>query len=216
MLKEYINNFREKYYQNRGQRHLSRGNKDKAYQCFQKALLIDSNYINLYNMGLVLITMNQHKHALEYLEKVRKQFPENEVVLTTLAETYTLLRNWDEVISIYQGLKNEHPDFELYKKNLVRSKDPVAREKYARSRELFFKGMTEQENKQLNQAIDSLKEAIELDPENAMLYNTIGITMMMAGKSKAEITPYFEKAVQLSPKNEGYKHNLAKIKMQKK
>ncbi len=216
MLKEYFNNFREKYYQNRGQRHLSRGKKEKAYQCFQKALLLDSNYINLYNMGLVLITMNQHRLSLEYLEKVRKQFPENEVVLTTLAETYTILREWDEVIAIYQGLKNEHPDFELYKNNLARSKDPVAREKYACSRELFFKGMAEQENKQLNQAIDTFKEAIDLDPENAMLYNTIGITMMMAGKSKNEISPFFEKAVLLSPKNEGYKHNLAKIKMQKK
>ncbi|HPM01691.1 MAG TPA: tetratricopeptide repeat protein [Candidatus Cloacimonadota bacterium] len=216
MIFDYFKRFQEKYYQTRGQRMLSRGVKDKAYHYFQKALLLNANYINQYNMGLVLITMNKHEMALDYLEKVLNQYPDNEVILTTIAETYTILRKWNQATECYKKLSKEHPDFPLYQKNYKRIKSESEREKYVCSRELFFKGMDYQDNKSFNEAIKTFEEALALDPDNAMIYNTLGITMMKANRPKKDIESCFEKAVQLSPSNTGYKHNLAKIKTRKK
>ncbi len=215
MITSYYNRFKEKYYQNRGQRFLSQGLNQKAYNCFEKAILLNNDYINQFNMGLVLTSMNKHQDALAYLEKVYELFPENEVILTKIGETYTILRQWDKAIECYKKLHENHTDFSLYKNNYQRLLDPDLREKYVQSREFFFKGLLLQDQKLINEALEAFQQAIALDSNNAMLYNTIGIAMMIAKKDKKDIEYYFEKAVSLSPQNEGFKRNLARIKMKK-
>jgi len=216
MLISYFQRFKEKYLQNRGQRLLTQGQNKKAYTCFEKALILNNNYINQFNMGLVLIAMNKHSQALGYLEKTLEQFPDNEVILTTIGESYTVLRQWDKAIECYQKLHENHSDFPLYKKHYERLLDAEKREQYVNSRELFFKGLELQEQKLLNEAIESFQQALSFDEDNAMINNTIGIAMSMANKSKKEIEPYFEMAVKLSPQNEGFKRNLASVKARKK
>lgn len=215
MIFDYINKFREKYNQQRGQRYLSRGIRDKAYKCFEKALLLNNDYVNQFNMALVLISMNKHNEAISLLEKVLEKYPDNELVLTTLAESYMILRNWDQAIERYMQLNDEHPKHSLYIRNLNRAKDVVGREKYVRSRELFFKGMELLDEQKYDESLAMLNEALELDPDNAIINNTIGHIMLMAQKKNEEIIPYFEKAVLLSPQNENYKRNLAQIKSKK-
>jgi len=213
MILDYINKFREKYNQQRGQRFLSRGQREKAYKCFEKALLINNDYVNQFNMALVLIAMARHKEAVAFLERTLEKYPDNELVLTTLGEAYSVLRDWDKALECFMHLTSDHPNNALYQKMLKRSQDVSAREKYARSRELFFKGMNLQQAKDYKGSTEALIESAELDSENAMIYNTIGYVMMMDRRSKEEIIPYFEKAVILSPQNEGYKHNLAQMKL---
>jgi len=183
MITSYYNRFKEKYYQNRGQRFLSQGLNQKAYNCFEKAILLNNDYINQFNMGLVLTSMNKHQ--------------------------------WDKAIECYKKLHENHTDFSLYKNNYQRLLDPDLREKYVQSREFFFKGLLLQDQKLINEALEAFQQAIALDSNNAMLYNTIGIAMMIAKKDKKDIEYYFEKAVSLSPQNEGFKRNLARIKMKK-
>lgn len=212
MLFAWVNRFRELYYQKRGQRMLSRGVKNKAYECFEKAILLNNNYVNQFNMALVLITMNQHKNAETYLLKVLEKFPDNEMVLMTLGDVYSILRNWDKAIECFAHLTTINPENSVYLKFLTRARDVVLREKFVVSRELFFKGMQLQEDKKYSEALSVLQESAEFDQDNAVIFNTMGLVSMMAGKTNEEISSYFEKAVLLAPQNEGYKHNLAQIK----
>ncbi len=216
MLFAWINRFREIFYQRRGQRYLSRGIKKKAYKYFEKAILIDNNYVNQFNMALVLITMNKHLEAVSYLQKVLDKFQDNELVLMTLGDVYSILRDWDKAIECFAHLTAINPNNSIYSKYLKRSKDVVLREKFVLSRELLIKGILLQEQKKYEESLEALKESIEFDNENAVVFNTMGLVSMMALKPDEEIAGYFEQAVLLSPQNEGYKHNLSQIKSKKK
>lgn len=212
MIRIYWDSFREKYYRLRGQRFLTRGKLSKADHYFQKALIINQNAPNYYNMAILEMGNNHFQEALSYLHKVLELVPDNDMAVLTCAECYAMLREWDESIFYFRTLNNKYPSHSLYKYYYERSMDVVQREKYVRSRELFNQAMLETEKKEYEKAYQSLLEAEEYDPLNPMIPNNLGGISILAGKPLSEVVVHFEQAVKIAPNDEKYKKNLLYIK----
>lgn len=123
----------------KGQKLLTQGNFEKAFPVFQKAVLLDDSFENIYNLALCQTALGKHEEAEAYLEKIIQEIPGNEMILLTLAECKLMLKKWQEAIQYFRKLTEINSRSESYKKYYQLSTDTVEREKYVSSKILLFK-----------------------------------------------------------------------------
>jgi superkiller protein 3 len=85
------------------------------------------------------------------------------------------------------------------------SKDEAVRRLQARS--LYEQALKNLGAKQISPGLNALKEAVQLDPENPIFRNTLGVVLLDLGRP-AEAGVEFRKAVELDPSYAEAQHNL--------
>jgi len=200
--------FRENYYKLRGHRLLSRGEFQKAYHFFSKALLINDTPQNVFVLALTLLSMGRVSEADKYLTKIKEHFKDNEIFLTTYAECKTLSRNWEEAKDVYNSLLNLFPNNPVYTHYINLLSDPVQREKYTHIRELITKSDKLSRENNNGEALKCLQSADEIAPNNALILNNIGSLLLSMRKEPEKILTYFRRACEIEPANVRYKKNL--------
>ena len=205
-----IRTFREKYYLLRGQRFLMKGNPEKAYFYFQKAVFLGGSDQVHYSMGLCLVSMNRYQEAEHFLKKAVDKFPENDLVLVTYAECMLMQRKWEQARGIFEKLCELNNS--KYAKYLSVAIDPIKRDKYVAAKESFNEAQKAINNRDFESALTLLQKAYELDNHNAYVVNNIGSVMLSLGKPLKEVYGYFEKAVVIDPDNQKFRQNLLYVK----
>jgi tetratricopeptide (TPR) repeat protein len=206
-MKSYLESLKEKRLQRKGQKFLTTGRIEKAYEIFQKILLINNSPSNIYNLALSLMALTKYSEAEEYLKKIYQDYPGNELNTLALAECMIMQKNWNEAIEFFEKVVNLNPLSNAYKKYLNIAKDIVAREKYVKSRELFNAATIKLQQKNDEQALKILLEAEEFFPGNPNILNNIG-TIYLILKDYKKAYNYFIKAVSQDPTNQKFQKNL--------
>jgi Tfp pilus assembly protein PilF len=86
------------------------------------------------------------------------------------------------------------------------SMDQEVRRLQARS--YYDQGLKSWGDRQISSGLTSLKEAVRLDPDNAVFHNTLGVLLLYDLQKPAEAEPEFSKAVELDPSYAEAHHNL--------
>ena len=125
-----LENLKLNSFKKRGLNFLKKGRADKAYQCFEKVVLMEDSSENLFNLGLSLMGMFNYSDAEKYLQKVYDKFPENDINSLSLSECLLMQRRWDEAIVILNEIQKRNPKFTGVYSQIAR--DVVLREKFIR------------------------------------------------------------------------------------
>ena len=128
-----------------------------------------------------------------------------------------MMRKWIEARDIFEKLVEINPRNKEYHKFYSLTQNVVEREKFVLMKEKMALADNLIKNKQVNEAFNTLIDAKNLIPNDAEIFNYLGIVSIELKKTPLEVYTFFEKAVLLDPKNRGYKENLylAKKKLEK-
>ncbi len=199
--------FRAKYLRTTGQKLLTKGKFEKAYRRFHRAFLLQNSWENMFNLTLSQMALGRYPDAEPYLEKICRQFPENDINLLAFAECKLMLRKWPEAIELFTRLVELQPRLDSYKKYLQLSRDEVEREKFVSSKNLLIKASEQLNKKNDAEALKLLLEADEIYPGNANILNNIGsIYMLMQDYQKAY--KYFTQALACDKNSRKIKNNI--------
>jgi len=208
----YISVFKQKYHERRGLRLLGSSDFTGSRAHFEKALLYSGNLNYYFHIAICYIGQHQIERAKECLEKIIDDHYDDLLICSTLAECYLVLRQWEQAERLLEYLHTKSPENETIKYLHAMVHDPIERDKYACSKDLFYRSVEAMQNKDIDAAIQYILQAIELTETNSAYYHFAGHLMMQARREKAEVERYLLKAVELSPRNEVYKRELHFVK----
>ena len=206
-MNNFITGLKEKYYRQQGQKYLVKGNIPKTLSYFQKAILLNDSFENIFNLGLSYMSLNNFQTAEKYFAKIQQKYPDNEMNLLSIAECKMRQKKWKEAGELYGKLVAKNPLNKKYSFYLDRSKDVVEREKYAKSKDLLYLSQEQISEKNFQKALEILIQAAEYDPKNANIQNNIGYVYIVQRKFDKAFS-HFEKAVALDPDNKKYQKNF--------
>ncbi len=209
---EHWKTFVKNYRLSRGRRLLMKGQAKKALDYFEKVVLEDATEGSLFMMALALVALNRYKEAEKHLETVYNTYDRNELVLLSYAECLTMLRKWDSAEVVFAQLSRLQPNYKRYQEYLDMVRDPVKRDRFVISKEYYAQAQLEVENKEYTKALENLKKAHEIDPDNATVINNIGSVMLLMGQPANQALDWFEKALALDPDNPRFQENLKHLK----
>lgn len=206
-MKGFFDLLKVKRLRSKGQKLLVAGKFEKAFFYFQKALLLDGSFENMYNFALCRMGMGKYAEAQNYFEKIYAEFPGNEMNLLTMAECLLMQKKWQEAIAKFQQLMKLNSRSETYQKYLSLANDEVEREKYVSSKILLSKATEALHQKKDEEALNFLIEADETFPGNANILNNIGSIYMLMKKYK-NAYKYFSEALKYDKNNQKIKNNI--------
>jgi len=212
IFENLINIFRYRYHERRGMRLLGRSDFRRSLSHFEKALLYSENQFYFFHISLCNIGLHQIERAVECLEKIIDDHYDNLLMCTTLADCYLMQRQWEQAERLLDYLHTKSPEIETIKYLHLLVNDPIERDKYACSKELFFHSLDAMESKDYEKAIEYILQAIELTDKNPAYYHFASCLMMQAHREKSEVEECLLKAIQLAPHNEDYKKGLHYVK----
>ena len=160
--------------------------------------------------------MFKYHEALNYFERIPQDFS-NPLMLSSIGFSLLMLRKWTEARDIFAKLVELNPKNREYNKFHQLSQDVIKREKFVLMKEKMAIADKFMKEKKYIQAFENLTEAKNLVPDDAEIYNYLGIVSLELKNDPLETYTFFEKSVLLDPNNRGYKENLflAKKKLKK-
>ncbi len=181
--KDYLNYLLNQDKKNRmawlflGFTYLDTGNVDSAAVIFEQALQIfpeDATVLGFY--GSSRQQLGQYKEAMPLLEKSLRLNPDNINAISSLAVVYETLSHFEKTDSLYEAALQRFPDNALLLNNFSYS--------------LCERGI------RLDEALEMVKIALKIDPENGAYLDTIGwIYYKLKNYNDAE--KYIKKAIEV-------------------
>ena len=176
---------------------------------------IDS-VIELYSNG-------QIQEALETIEALSKDFPNNPLLLNISGVCYAGLSLMDDAVKSYEkavAIKPDYADAHFNLGNILRDLGELdgAIKSFVKTIEImpehdeaqYNLGVTLQELGQLDEAIEQYEKALSINPENADLILNLGFIYQGLGQIDEAIEQY-DKALTINPDNTKVLNNLAVI-----
>lgn len=199
-----------KKFRKKGQKYLSKGNAERAFLYFEKALMLSQEPADRFNIALALLNLNRYSEAERYLEKLYHEYPDNEINALSYGDTLMMQNKWDIAEKVFVQLVKKKPEKASYKQYLAKSRDVVEREKYVTSRKLITKGLQAIDNKDFSTAYDLYKKAEIIDPENPTILTNLG-SLLLRKKNYFEAHKYLNKALKRAPDNILIQKNLKRV-----
>jgi len=193
------------------QRHLLYGKRRRALALFNILCRWSPTPENQFNLALCKMNLREYEQAIELLEPIHKLIPDQLFAGITYAQCLMLAKRFTEAEEVYSHLLSFNPENSLLKLLAALSKDPVGRDKFVTSLDYQYQASLLQEAKQPQAALDLLKKAVELTPEDAALQNNMGVLMLKLKYPIADVMAAFAKAMELSPDNDRFKRNYRKV-----
>jgi Tfp pilus assembly protein PilF len=137
-----------------------------------------------------LVDLGRNNEGLDLAKSLLDNTDQDRQVWLSLANIYTRLHRWkdaDEALNKAAALTSKKED-KIYL--------------------LFLRGALEDREKHTEQAEPYFRQALELDPQNAMTLNYLGYMLADKGVRLAEALKLIRKAVELEPMNGAYLDSL--------
>ncbi|MCK5237030.1 MAG: tetratricopeptide repeat protein [Deltaproteobacteria bacterium] len=192
-----VNNKSADLYFGEGSVHLSDGNVPFALENFSKAVELEpdnpryNNYLGLAYLFLMKVTpdRNTYPQAVKHIKKAIELDPKYTDAKLNLGAVYLDMEDWDKAIVT----------FKIVLEDIFYNKHGKA---YTNLGWAYY-------NKGLNEmALKNLRTALKINPNNALAYNYMGLTLLKTNKLKGAVAAH-EKAVKLRPSSVEYNYNLA-------
>ena len=164
---------------------------DKAVEISEKAVQANPKDRDLKLMlAGELVDLGRNNEGLDLAKSLLDNTDQDRQVWLSLANIYTRLHRWkdaDEALNKAAALTSKKED-KIYL--------------------LFLRGALEDREKHTEQAEPYFRQALELDPQNAMTLNYLGYMLADKGVRLAEALKLIRKAVELEPMNGAYLDSL--------
>jgi tetratricopeptide (TPR) repeat protein len=135
---------------------------EEAILQFEKALVIDSSYVNAYvSFGISLNRLERKEEAIIPLRNALKWEANNYTALSSLGMIYDELKLYDSCDSLYEKALEYYPE------------DPLFLNNYAYS--------LSERSERLEEALEMAKKAVGKEPDNSAYQDTIGWIYYMMG-----------------------------------
>jgi len=166
---------------------------------------------NRFNLALAKMNLRAYKEAIELLEPIHTQLPDQLFAGITFAQCLMLAKRFSEAEKVYEHLLDVNPQNSLLQTLHALSQDTAGRDKFASSLDLQFQASILEEQKEHQKALQLLLTAAGLTPDDAALHNNIGALKLKLKYPLNEVMADFAKAMQLSPDNDRYKRNYRRV-----
>jgi tetratricopeptide (TPR) repeat protein len=172
---------------NLGVTYLERGELDKAYDCYRKAIALNPNYMDAYiNLGDLYEKRKDYAKAIDSYLKALTFGPKTSAPYENLGRAYGQLGRYEDALK-YLGQAIE--------------KNPYSVKAYA------HRGTIYDRLGRFDEAIDAYRKAVEVDPTYAFALKTLGSLYGKKGDYPRSIL-YLRKAGQLSPNDPDIHYQL--------
>jgi tetratricopeptide (TPR) repeat protein len=154
------------------------GDKDKAIECYQKAIDINPNFhVAFYAMGLAFSAKGDQNKAIECYQKAIDIKPDYHVAFNNMGSAYDDLGDKDKAIECYQKAIGIKPDF------------PEA---------FYNMGNAFSAKGDKDKAIECFQKAIDIMPDFHVAFNNMGSAFSAKGDQDKAIECY-QKAIDIKP-----------------
>jgi tetratricopeptide (TPR) repeat protein len=208
---QYFSGIRADALRKRGQKLLVKSEYRKAEKCFRKALDIADNIENRFNLALTLLSRMQLAEAEKLFVQIAGEYPENEINLLVLFETYILQEKWQSARQQIAKLHEKFPESRQFRDLHEMAGDVTRREKYRQVKLLSHAATELARQKNFTEALAEFQQALQFMPDNAELLNNTGSVLMEMGEYQKAFACY-EKALAQEPANQTVQRNLARAK----
>jgi tetratricopeptide (TPR) repeat protein len=198
---------RLRLYQRWGYQNLRKGKHEKALKHFEKALLISEEVSIIFNYVVALSAVGKYDQAYPYLNKILDEYSDNEMALSMMLWVCMMLRKWEEAKILCEKIRLQFPSNQEFIHLYDILQHEEIRECFVAAQELIKEAEQKTMKKQYSDSIDLLKQAIEINPAEALAYNNLA-SIYYTQKEYEEAKTYMKKAVELDPMNSKYKQNL--------
>lgn len=193
------------------QKHLLYGKRKRALFWFEMLCRWSDTPENRFNLALAKMNLRAYKEAIELLEPIHTQLPDQLFAGITFAQCLMLAKRFSEAEKVYEHLLDVNPQNSLLQTLHALSQDTAGRDKFASSLDLQFQASILEEQKEHQKALQLLLTAAGLTPDDAALHNNIGALKLKLKYPLNEVMADFAKAMQLSPDNDRYKRNYRRV-----
>jgi tetratricopeptide (TPR) repeat protein len=169
---------------------LSRGNLDKAFVQYEKALKLKPDNIRVqYKKGLLFVLGRMNEDAIKEFQDVLEREPRYALAYKGLGQAFFQMKRYD------QAEENFRKAVELDPK-LWKAHNSL--------------GIIYDYRKRYDMAIQEYSAAISLRPDNGLLYNNLGVSYAMAGENEKAINA-FNKALETECSGSKVYNNLGLV-----
>ena len=164
---------------------------DKAVEVSHKAAQADPKNRDLKLMlAGELVDQGKDEEGITMAKGMLKNTADDQKVWIALGQIYTRLRRWKDA------------------EDALNKATPITTKKDDQVYLLFLKGGLEERQKHLEPAEQYFRQALDLDPNNAMVLNYLGYMLADKGMRLPEALKLIRKAVELEPMNGAYLDSL--------
>jgi tetratricopeptide (TPR) repeat protein len=207
----YLKKLISPLFRRQAQQHLLYGKRHKALALFQLLYNWDATPENQFSLALCYMNLRDYQQACQLLQPIHDKIPDQLFAGITYAQCLLLSREYQAAHAIYQKLSDLNPQNQLLAMLITLSLDPVGRDKYVTSLDFQYQASILEEQKQPEQALELLKQALTLTPEDAALQNNLGALKLKLKYPIEEVMAAFARAMELNPENDRYKRNYRSV-----
>jgi len=174
--------------------------------------------------GIKLYQSGKYSQAIEELLAVEEEPSENPSLAYYLGLAYTKMEKYEEaLLYLEQAITAGVEGVQLYQTRLLlayvytitgRYKlaqfelEQLSKDGYESTQMYGILGYIFYKQKMLSESIEQLEKALELDPENTNILNSLGFVLAEKGERLEEALRHCKKAVSRKPKNPAYLDSL--------
>ena len=190
---------------------LAQGKREKAHRLLVAANRYEPCDENAFNLALIELNLCHYQTANRMMEELRSKVTNNPMLLVSLGQSYLLLNRWDDAIDVFGELAQLYPNNATFTSLHSLSLNAILRDKYRMCLDLQYQASILADSGKAEEALELLKTAADLSPQDAVLMNNIGVLMLRLKKDPKATLHYFAKAVELSPNSDKFKRNYRKV-----
>jgi len=171
----------------KGNDYFLKDNKEKALDCYKKAIELKPNYLSaLLFMGVTYMSMEDFKNAIKFFNKTIQIDPNNLLAYQGEGIAYCAIKEFDKSIVSYQQSLEINPDQE---------------------KTWLYMGDTYRKREDYAEAIRCYRKAVELKPDQDEAWNKMGITYRKK-EDYAEAIRCYQRAIEIKPDKEEAWYNM--------
>ena len=205
-----FNSLEINYHYSKGDKLYNRNKYEEAIAEYDKALELEGveNFYYYYAVGLAYMGMNNNERAKQMLKKASRLSDYTECYYA-LADMCLTLENYTEGIEYIDKLlnkldknSNEYKKCEQFKADYLKRKENADKERRAnRAKSLYEEAIRYKNSSEYGKAKNSIKQAIELEPDNKNYETLLQEIQKSYKEEKAKFEELYNKAINL--KEEG-------------
>jgi GT2 family glycosyltransferase/Flp pilus assembly protein TadD/glycosyltransferase involved in cell wall biosynthesis len=198
-------------YNDLGVLYYSSGNKEKALECYERAVQLDPDNSNFSKnlADFYFVEMGQVEEALQIYVKILKLNPQDIETLLITGHICVALHQFEDAKVFYRRVLELEPHNEAAQSNLNKldKMDPIAPELKS-PEEMYQEIQPYLNNGDPHKAISLLEKLLQSYPDFALAHNDLGVLYYHTG-NKEKARHHYGSAVELMPANINFQKNLA-------
>jgi len=189
-VQDKLPNMTDEEYERRGDAYFRKGNLEKAFMHYEKALSLNPDKTGLhYKEGLLFLSKGTNEEAIKAFQRVLSKEPDHALAHEGIGEALFKMGRFEDAKNHFQQALKGNP--KLWKSH-------------------NFQGIIYDYEKRPEEAIHEYQTAIELKPDEGSLYNNLGISFSLIGEYEKAATA-FKEALKMGGSKQKIYNNLGLV-----